>query len=298
MKTYICIDIGGTNIKYGTIEESGRILTSKETPTEAQLGGPGILRKVTSIIEEYLPTISPVGVCISSAGVVDCRKGEIIHAADTIPDFKGTAFKATVEERYHLPCEVENDVNCAALAEHYAGAAKGTSSSLCLTIGTGIGGAMIVNNQIHHGFCYSGCEVGYMHMMGSSFQKLGASSILVEKVQTWENNFSPKINGKYIFQKAKEGDKNCIRAIDEMVDVLGMGIANICYIINPEIVVLGGGIMAQKDYLYDKIRASMDRYLIPFISQRTRLAFAQNQNQAGMLGAFYHFHSIHSEKAL
>ena len=80
-----------------------------------------------------------------------------------------------------------------------------------------------------------------------------------------------------------------------MADVLGMGIANICYIMNPEIVVLGGGIMAQQEYLYPKIRAAMDRYLIPYIREKTTLAFAQNQNQAGMLGSFYHFRTTRTQ---
>lgn len=87
---------------------------------------------------------------------------------------------------------------------------------------------------------------------------------------------------------------DCIRAIDEIVDVLGMGIANICYVINPEVVVLGGGIMAQKEYLYERIRKSLDKYLIPSVASHTRLAFAENKNQAGMLGAFYHFRGRHS----
>ena len=293
MKSYICIDIGGTNIKYGIIREDAVILENHEIPTEAHLGGPKILHKVTSIVSAYLDNASYAGVCISTAGIVDCQKGEIVHAGHTIPNFKGTGFKATIENTFHLPCEVENDVNCAALAEHYAGASKGTSSSLCLTIGTGIGGALILNNQIHHGFSFSGCEVGYMHMLGSSFEKLGASSILVKKVQKLKGNEEESIDGKYVFEHAKEGDRHCIQAIDEMADILGMGIANICYIVNPEIVVLGGGIMAQKEYLYPKIRASIDKYLIPYISEKTTLAFAQNQNQAGMLGAFYHFQAIH-----
>lgn len=295
MKFYICIDIGGTSIKYGIVREDAALLESHEMPTEAQLGGPGILQKVTSIIEGYRKTILPAGVCISTAGVVDWKTGRIVHAADTIPNFKGTTFKTMVEETFGLPCEVENDVNCAALAEHYAGAAKGTSSSLCLTIGTGIGGAMILNNRIYHGFSFSGCEVGYMHMLGSTFQELGASSTLVKKVQQMKGDTSEAIDGRYVFNRAKEGDRDCIRAIDEMTDVLGMGIANICYIMNPEIVVLGGGIMAQQEYLYPKIRAAMDRYLIPYIREKTTLAFAQNQNQAGMLGSFYHFRTTRTQ---
>ena len=81
----------------------------------------------------------------------------------------------------------------------------------------------------------------------------------------------------------------CNQAIDEMCDVLGKGIANICYVINPEIVVLGGGIMAQEEFLKDRINAAMDKYLVSSIAKHTKLAFAKHQNDAGMLGAFYHF---------
>lgn len=287
MKTYICIDIGGTSIKHGIYDNNASIIETNELPTQAELGGKGIMDKVTSIISSYCNTYSPEGVCISTAGVVDCNTGVIIHAAPLIPNYIGTPIKQIIEKTFSLPCEVENDVNCAALAEYYYGASKGTTSSLCLTVGTGIGGAFILDGNIYHGFSHSGLEVGYMHMLGNTFQELGASSILVKKVcQKKHNN---KLNGKTIFELAKQNDADCIHAIEEMVDVLGMGIANICYILNPEIVVLGGGIMVQKEYLYDKIKTCMEHYLIPFISNHTKLAFAQNKNQAGMLGAYCHF---------
>ena len=192
-----------------------------------------------------------------------------------------------------IPCEVENDVNCAGLAEHFAGASKGSSISLCLTIGTGIGGAIIIDGKVFHGFSGSGCEVGYMHLPGGEFQDLGASSILVKKTAEYKRIDPASINGKYVFEQAKQGDSDCIRAIQEMCEVLGMGIANICYVVNPEVVVLGGGIMAQKEYLKDILRESLDKYLIPSVARHTRLEFAQNQNQAGMLGAYYHFRSRH-----
>ena len=101
-------------------------------------------------------------------------------------------------------------------------------------------------------------------------------------------------DGYRIFEAAKAGDELCCRAIDEMVDVLGKGIANICYVLNPEVVVLGGGIMAQEEYLAKKIRGAVDKYLVASIASRTRIAFAQHRNDAGMLGAFYHFRSLHA----
>lgn len=294
MKEYICIDIGGTSIKYGMIQEDGKFLTAGEMPTEAmKYGGPGIMEKAKKIIEGFQKEYHPEGICISTAGMVDCEQGKITYAAPLIPNYTGTEIKKTLEETFHLPCEVENDVNCAGLAENFAGASRGSKISLCLTVGTGIGGAIIIDGKVFHGFSGSGCEVGYMHLPGGEFQDLGASSILVKKTAEYKNIDEKTINGKYVFEQAKEGDADCIRAIDEMCDVLGMGIANICYVLNPEVVVLCGGIMAQREYLKDRLRQSLEKYLIPSVARHTRLAFAENQNQAGMLGAFYHFKQRH-----
>lgn len=292
MDNYGCIDIGGTNIKYGLITEGGEIVTSNEMPTCAWEGGPGILERCSAILEELQQDRTLSGICVSTAGVVDWKKGTILHAADTIPNYKGTNIKDVLEEKFSIPCEVENDVNCAALGEYYYGAGKGYASCLCLTIGTGIGGAFVQDGSVFHGHSYSGCEVGYLHLPGGEFQKLGASSILVQNVQKRMKD-GTKIDGRYIFENAKKGDTICLDAIDEMVDVLGMGIANICYILNPEVVVLGGGIMAQEEYLYQRLNDSLQKYLIPYISEKTTLTFAKNQNQAGMLGALRHFLSIH-----
>lgn len=295
MKFYVSIDIGGTSIKHGILDENIKFITSGEIATEAQKGGKNILEKVINIVSEYKKEYTLSGVCISTAGMVDCEKGEIIHASDLIPNYTGTQIKKTLEDIFSIPCEVENDVNCAGLAEYFSGSAKGTSISLCLTIGTGIGGSIIINDRVFHGFSGSACEVGYMNMFKSKFEDLGATSILVKKVAKLKNCSENHIDGKLIFEMAKNNDEDCIKAIDEMVDILGMGIANICYVINPEVVVLGGGIMAQKDYLYDKIRLSLDKYLIPTISSKTKLEFAKNQNKAGMLGAYYNFISIHKD---
>lgn len=289
MKEYICIDIGGTTIKYGIINEKGNFSKVEECNTEAHLGGPNILKKVIALVEALKTNCKPEGVCISTAGMVDCNCGTITYAAPLIPDYTGINIKERIEQSCHLPCEVENDVNCAGLAECYAGASKGADISVCLTIGTGIGGSLIIGNKVFHGFSGSACEIGYMHLPGGAFQNMGASSVLVKKVAALKNVPVSGMNGKYIFEQAKSGDEDCISAIGEMVDVLGMGIANICYMVNPEIVVLGGGIMAQKEYLEPLILKSVNQYLIKSIARHTKIAFAENQNRAGMLGAYYHF---------
>ena len=292
MKKYISIDIGGTAIKYGIVSEDAEVLLKKEMKTEAQKGGPAILDKVIGIVEA-LKEEADAGVCISTAGMVDIEKGEIFYSAPLIPNYIGTAFKKTVEERFGIPCEVENDVNCAGLAEYKAGAAAGSKAAVMLTIGTGIGGCILLNGEVFHGFSNSACEVGYMHMDDSDFQTLGAASILTKKVAAWKGEPAENWSGYRIFEEAKKGDKLCLLAIDEMVDILGEGIANICYVINPEVVVLGGGIMAQEQFLKERVECAVKRYLVSSIEEHTKIVFAKHQNDAGMLGAFYHFCSLH-----
>ncbi len=289
MKRYVSIDIGGTAIKYGVLDETGEFLCRGNMQTEAYQGGPSILSKAVGIVKEYRSTEPIHGICISTAGMVDTKKGKIFHAASLIPRYTGICFKEVMEQEFLVPCEVENDVNCAGLAESVSGVSRGCSPSLMLTVGTGIGGCIITEGKVFHGFSNSACEIGYMHMMGSDFQTLGAASILSRKVAEWKNEPAEVWNGYHIFEEAKKGDEFCIRAIDEMTDVLGQGIANICYVINPEMVVLGGGIMAQEEYLKSLIENSVKKYLVPSISSHTRIAFARHKNDAGMLGAFYHF---------
>lgn len=294
MKNYVSIDIGGTAIKYGIIDEAGTVLVRGQMDTEANYGGPGILLKAIGIVDNFQKEYDICGICISTAGMVDIEKGEIFYAAPLIPNYIGTTFKKTMEERFGLPCEVENDVNCAGLAETISGAAKGSKSVLCLTIGTGIGGCIVIDGQVYHGHSSSACEVGYMHMFGSDFQTLGATSILCKKVT--DKKLESGWDGVRIFEEAKKGDVICKEAIEEMVEILGQGIANICYVINPEVVVLGGGIMAQEAYLKPMIRKALDKYLIPAMAQKTRLEAAKHKNDAGMLGAFYHFGNRQRQK--
>lgn len=295
MKKYISIDIGGTAIKYGLIGQGGEILSKKSMDTEAYKGGPAILDKVLDITQGYLNDQGQaiVGVCISTAGMVDRDKGEIFYSAPLIPNYKGTNFKKAIRDKFNLACEVENDVKCAGLAEYMAGASKGASLALMLTIGTGIGGCIIIDGRVLRGFSGSACEVGYLNMGDSDFQSLASARTLTKTVASLKGQPESDWNGYAIFEAAKSGDSVCIGAIDDMCQVLGQGIANIAYVINPEIVVLGGGIMAQEDYLRPRIEAALNKYLIDSIASQTRIEFASHGNDAGMLGAYYNFVSVH-----
>ena len=128
-----------------------------------------------------------------------------------------------------------------------------------------------------------------MKINGEDLQDVAATSKLVEKVAARKNIDKSDINGKIIFDLAKKGDIDCIEEIDKLVDNLTLGISYIVYVINPEVVVLGGGIMAQKEYLEEKIKTSLKEKLIESVYNNVRIEFAENQNNAGMLGALYNF---------
>lgn len=290
MRKLLTIDIGGTLIKYGIIQEDGVLLETAEELTKAEFGGPYILNKVKEIGKRYREKHDFKGVCISTAGQVDSRQGKIIYAlSDIIPEYTGMMIKEELEEYFELPVEVENDVNCVGLAESWLGRGKGAKSLFCLTIGTGIGGSFILDNQLHTGHSYSAGEIGYIPIEGEQFQNIASTKTLVHNVATAKGLSPTEIDGKYIFEEAKKGDQICIDAIDDLVRNLSKGIATIVYMMNPEMVVIGGGISHQKDYLYPRIIEQLKKDLLPKLLENTKIDFASNLNNAGLVGALRNF---------
>lgn len=236
------------------------------------------------------------GICISTAGMVDEIKGEIIHAGPQIPEYKGTKWKEEIERTFSIPCEVENDVKCAGLGEYSFGSGKGAGSMLCLTIGTGIGGSFILNGEVYHGTSHSAMEIGYMQIPGGMFQRMASTSALVKRVASRKGEAEELWNGKRIFEEVAKEDKICLEELDRLCDALSIGLSNLCYAFNPECIVLGGGIMEQKDILLPKIWGHLQEHLVPIVAENTRLLAASLGNRAGLLGAYVHFQNRQKAK--
>lgn len=292
---YICIDIGGTSIKYGVFTENGDMLINGTVSTRVTSRENYILTDVKKLIKDILEQYGVYkieGICISSAGVVDTEKGEIIYAGPTIPKYTGTKIKEELEKEFNLPCEVENDVNCAGLGEYWKGVGINSKSMVCITVGTGIGGSIILDGKLLNGIGYTAGEIGYMDINGNYIQNIASSKYLIEKIQKEKKEkegIEGKISGLHIFELAKQGDKICVEVIDELIRNLSISIRNIIYLLNPEIVVIGGGITAQKEYLEEKIRQYVNDNMISDIFRKTKIKLAKQGNQAGLLGALYHF---------
>lgn len=289
MRKFLAFDIGGTLIKYGILAEDGTIIEKYEVSTEASQGGVAILKKVKEYGSRLMESHPISGICISTAGQVDSKEGVILYASPLIPDYTGTQVKKELEAYFNLPVEVENDVNCAGYAESWVGTGKDAKSLFCLTIGTGIGGSYILDNKLHTGHSYSGGEIGYIPIEGNQFQELASTRTLIRNVAQLKGMAEEELNGKIIFELAQAGDEVCIQEIQRLVYYLSKGIATIAYMMNPEMIIIGGGITAQKDYLYPLIMEQLRKDVIPAILEKTQIKIARTLNNAGMIGALRHF---------
>lgn len=291
------LDIGGTSIKYGVLQETDGWLDcvfQDEVDSNAkQLQGPGIVVRAKELIVFLQEKYQIDGIAISTAGMVDAKAGVILYANENIPAYTGMNLKHEFESCFQIPCWVENDVNAAALGEFYYGAGTGTDSMLMLTIGTGIGGAIVLQGEIYHGHSGSAGEIGYMWMDGRHFQDVASTTALVHNTQ--ESLNMPGLNGRKIFNMAKEGNMICRQNIENLCETIIKGVSNCVCMLNPQVVVLGGGIMTQSEYLRPIMNRHMEKYLNEEMLRHTRLEFAKLANTAGMVGAYAYFQKKEKE---
>ncbi|WP_203213439.1 ROK family protein [Streptococcus mitis] len=286
----IGIDIGGTTIKADLYDELGTSLNQFkeiETIIDYDLGTNQILNQVCDLIGEYILSHSIDGVGISTAGVVNANTGEIIYAGYTIPGYIGVNFTSEIEKRFGLSTFVENDVNCAALGELWKGQAKDKKNVVMVTIGTGIGGSIIVNGQIVNGFNYTAGEVGYIPVGSSDWQSKASTNALIHLYQ--KKSLKTNQTGRTFFTDLRSGDKVAEETFKIFVENLTKGLLTISYLLNPEILILGGGILANEDILLPEIQSSLAKNAMDNRFLPKNLVAATLGNEAGRIGAVKNF---------
>lgn len=252
----LAFDIGGTNIKYATLDEKFKITDKHTIATEAQKGGQELVQKIISIIESYSDIDR---VAISTAGQVDSDNGIVVYSTDNIPYYTGMMVKKLIENKTGIPTYVENDVNAFAVGEAKFGAGKGKTDFLALTYGTGIGGALYLDNKLYKGMGCSAGEFGHMvtHAGGKQctcggegcYECYASTRALLESVN---KRNSTNLNAFEIFEKENFEKPEIRSVIDQWIDEMIIGLINIIYIFNPPLIVLGGGIM-NENYVIDLI---------------------------------------------
>ena len=287
------IDIGGTAVKYALLSEEGTLLSTGEFPTCAEKGVENLFNNICKVIDKYnCPDL--LGIAVSGTGQIDGSIGKVIGGNPIIPGWIGTNLVELLETKYGIRAVLENDVNCAALGEKWLGAGKDEKNFVCLTIGTGIGGGIILNNDIFRGdTCVAG-EFGHIQIVKNGvqcmcgkkgcYERYASATALVKMVK---DTIGKELNGKEIFELEKAGDTKIKEIVDTWIDYFTDGLSTIIYIFNPSLVVIGGGVTKQGDYLLDRIKKSLDDKLGENYKKNLKIRFAQLGNNAGMLGAEY-----------
>lgn len=285
----ITFDIGGTNIKYALCDENFRLTDKHSIPTCAEKGGQFIINRVIEIIEQY-DNIDRVA--ISTAGQVDSENGIVIYSTDNIPYYTGMMVKKIIENKTGIPTYVENDVNAAATGEAKFGSAKNVNDFICLTLGTGIGGAIYLNGKLYKGTGSSAGEFGHIitHAGGrpctcggeGCFEQYASSKALLMAV---EKVAGRKLNGFEVFQEENFNNPEIRHVIDSWIDEIIIGLKSLINIFNPSLIVLGGGIM-NENYIIDLIDRKIYKQLMSNY-RKVNIVKAELGNDAGLLGVAY-----------
>lgn len=286
----LALDIGGTFIKYALISNDFKILKKFRLPTEAAKGGDALIEKIIHLAQTFEAPFDRIA--ISTAGQVDSATGTVVYATDTIPQYTGIKIKALLEDATGLPVYAENDVNCAAVGEAVFGAAKGVSDFICLTYGTGIGGALWLHDALYKGAGCSAGELGHLitHAGGrcctcggeGCYEAYASAQALLKAA---ERTAGVSLEGQALFEPEHLNNPALRAVVDKWIDEVVLGLINIIYMFNPPLLVLGGGIM-QQDYIIDLI----DRKIYPHLMENyknVKIVRAALGNDAALLGAAY-----------
>lgn len=250
-KLYIGIDVGGTKILASLIEgDSWRILTSTQVETNASAGKETVLRNIEKAAHSLLINKPVAAIGIGFAGLTDVQKGLIVKAPNFPKDLENLRLTDILSKRLKKPVFLDNDVHCFALAEAVKGVGKGKESVFGITLGTGIGGALVINGRLYRGRNNAAGEVGHTTIaMGSDarcgcgksghFESLASGSSL-KRLYFKQTKLS--YSGEEIVSLASRGDKNALKVMKTVVQGLAVGLGNIAYTYNPDVIVIGGGL--------------------------------------------------------
>lgn len=276
----IGIDIGGTKIKYAKVKENGEILEFNSLLTECSKGKEQIIEKIFSIVDK-LKDKNTKSVGVSVTGLV--ANNEIVGGKNIVDGWIGTNFKKILEKRYNLPVKVENDANCAAIGEGWIGVAKDLKDYICITIGTGIGGGIVINKELYKGSGSIAGEFGFIPMKNSSFQELASTKSLLEKVN---EKIGISISGEEFFSR-KLKEKAFVEIYDSWIENLAEGISILLYILNPKVIVLSGGVTSQGEMLKKDIIKNLMKKNMPMQLKDLEIKIAKNGDFSGILGVVY-----------
>jgi len=308
---YIGVDLGGTSIKIGLVDDKGNIVLKGKTNTNPKRGYKEVvadmaklIKKISSDSQIDFNEISGIG--IGTPGTPDSKNGVILFSSNLY--FKNVPIRKELNKYIDMPIYLDNDANVAALAESEFGASKNVENSILLTLGTGIGGGIIIDNKIYSGFNKAGSELGHMTIVHDGlqcacgnkgcFEKYASALALVQQtIEGAKSNSNSilnklvdydysKINAKTVFEGQRLNDETSNKVIKQYIDYLATGVVSLINILFPEYIIIGGGLGNEGENLLKPLREAVNkkvyhsRGILP-----TKIVSAQMGNDAGIIGA-------------
>ena len=312
---YLGIDLGGTNIAAGIVNEAYQLIAKKSVPTNANREAEAIIADMAKLCldllrEQGLTTDDIVSAGIASPGIADGQTGTVMYA-NNLPFYKTPICAMMAEQTKIKNFYLNNDANAAAWGEAVAGAAKGSNISIMITLGTGVGGGIIINDQIYSGFNAAGAELGHIVIEHEGrpcscgrkgcWEAYSSATALInmtrEKIEACIASGRPssmiaasdggkKVSGRTAFTEMRNGDAAAAEVVDMYISYLACGLVNIVNIFQPEVISLGGGISNERENLLNPLLKiiSSQQYGAGTVPQ-TEIRIAQLGNDAGIIGA-------------
>lgn len=302
---YLGIDLGGTNIDAGLVSDQGLIVKKKSISTRPDRGSAAVIDDIINLSKSLSKSLEIQGLGIGIPGTVIKDKGMVDYACNI--NFNKVYLTKALNQYLNYPIYLDNDANCAALGEALYGAAKDFDTSMIVTIGTGIGGGVIINKKIYRGFNGAAGEIGHMVIKSGGlqcscgrkgcFEKYASTTALENQAKNRLKNASKslmlemvagqidKIDGKIIFSAAEKGDEAAQDLIQQYIDYLAEGFANLINIFEPEIIVIGGGISRQGEHLLKPLKKETYKRIYSKHLSKTKIVTAALGSDAGIIGA-------------
>ena len=297
---YLGVDIGGTAVKTGIVDESGRVISKSETEIDQSCKTESVMQTVIRSIKEIVEAdiCEFAGIGVAAAGCIDTVRGKVALNGGNVPGWSGTEVCKILKDEFELPVSLANDGNCVALAEAWVGAARDCSDVVCVVLGTGLGGGIISGGRLIEGKCGFAGEIGHFmtHAGGNRcscgkqgcYEAYAATSALVREALKVNPGWS---SGRLLFADANRGDKSALKVVDAWTDEVAFGIAGLVQIFNPEVVLIGGGVSVQEELVINPVREKVLALIMEDFTVGLQIKRAELGNDAGMVGAVKHLMS-------
>lgn len=297
------LDLGGTFLKYAVGDAQGRIIYKSKKPSRANESQQEVFNVIFEAITDLqAQAIKHSGtlkaVSVGSPGAIDFENGRLIGATPNITNWANADIRGKIQGRFGLPVWADNDANIMVFAESRQGAAKGCHNVIGATLGTGIGGGILIDGELYRGTCYAGAEIGHMMIVHNGlacncggygcFEQYASAPAMVRhyvNLLTEAKKPIPEaVSTLMIFQHAKAGEPEADKAIDITLDYLGTGFAGLVNIFNPEMIVIGGGVADAGDGFIARIKQAIEKKAMKSALRGLKVARAVLGNDAGFVG--------------